>query len=629
MNASSPHRPLLSSSLARKTLCVCLGLLLAYLGWVALRLRVDYFDSYETFLNSRLLAGSGAGPYYWKRPHLFSLLLTPAFLAESLSKIDGSGFVISHLLAICFFAGFLWISYRLFRLFASPPWSSFGVFLLALNPLLVHFAPFAKEDIASAALMTATFFFYLKAERKPGVRNYWLAGLFMTLAGLSRFHFLPIILLILWAHETWQMISRPAGRAANAKRLPVKFYALGLAPVALFLLFIICFYTALKLAPARQALESFFTEFLVIMALNTEKQPAILNYLFLLYSLSLPLAVFAIIGAALDWREHVQNRTFILMWAGLFFLFQTYAISVKESRYLFPIFPPLYLWIVIASRSAWNYCFKQPNSPRLRWIGILLIAVLTTTALARGIKECKKFRDPFYSSDMPGAVSHYAKSLAGPHSIFWIGPYYAQHPKDFVFHPEDKITYIYHLYKHVVQFYAQRPVNALADAQFQDSLPGESAVFVGPNIRQLAKDGDVLIINREPSLYITGTIPSSMKPLLVERVKELKFLRAGKTPEGADHFLSTELPGADVTGSVGADGLALVGAGIPDGHYEVYLQIPLVPSPVPLGFANVRNGSFELIENKLTRGIPIAEVSLLHYDAVRTFPSETSQDLTL
>lgn len=143
-----------------------IGILLFYLGWVAVQLQVNPFDAYSIYLNARGIATGNAVPYYWKRAPFLPIILSPIFFIEKHFHISSFGVVASRLLDVIFFALLLWVAYKIFCLYAKKITALLGVFLLATNRLLVHFAPFSKEDIPGALFTAAAFYFYILSSQK-------------------------------------------------------------------------------------------------------------------------------------------------------------------------------------------------------------------------------------------------------------------------------------------------------------------------------------------------------------------------------------------------------------------------------------------------------------------------------
>ncbi len=82
---------------------------------------------------------------------------------------------------------------------------------------------------------------------------------------------------------------------------------------------------------------------------------------------------------------------------------------------------------------------------------VIFLALIIAFPVRKGIQECVKFNDPVYSLDLAHQASRYAAELAKNNNLFWVGPFYTVHPKDFVFDRENEFAYVYHLHRHVVQ----------------------------------------------------------------------------------------------------------------------------------------------------------------------------------
>ncbi len=595
----------------------------AYLAWVALHLRLDYFDTYEILLNARRIV-SGEGIYYWKRPFIFPLIMSPIFLIEKFTAWNQFSLVACHLFAVLIFALLLQVFYKLLRLHFDRLTALVGTFLFSLNPLLIHAAPFAKEDVCATFFLTSTFYCYLYAERKSRFRYYVFAGLLSTLTMGTRYNLIPVAPAVIFIHECAAVFSGPLKITSKLdQRRLAKAIVLFILPAALFLTLASLFYTTLGLAPFRTSLERFMSDQYLQFLKNVEGVPPSVNYQFLLKAVSWPWLILFVMGLFLTWKSSAAGFLFHITWFIVVFILQTYFIAVKEPRYLFPLFPPFYAVVTLGFLQIIKWLLRKFHSIFAQSLGVGTISLaLIIYPVRMGIAELSKFRDPVYSSDFAGNVSRYAHAVAGTHDndIFWVGHYYPTHPKDYVFHPEDNFTYVYHLFKHVVRFYTRKNVYFLDEIQFFTSSAQNTPIFVGPNIRRFAHDGDVLIINTENSPYSAKTLPAKLKPLTVQRVREVEFEPASSEKAGEPGlFQSSRMRTATIGTLFTPDGFVVRGSGIPDGRYEVILYLPQSTSAVFFSIVDVKNGQFGHIERGVKQDIRPAKIGLLFYDAVKAF----------
>jgi len=196
------------------------------------------------------------------------------------------------------------------------------------------------------------------------------------------------------------------------------------------------------------------------------------------------------------------------------------------------------------------------------------------------LSEGKSFQDPFYRAPFVQAVSQTAETLAGDHEIFWAGGMYSLHPKRFMFHPLDGVGYICHVYSHSVQLYTKgKMVLVIAENNTPIYFPTpERNFYFVAGLGQIAKDGDVCIINPDSGGYNTDYMPPELSPLWVERCRILEFAPPTTEAEGTLRF--TGAGGAvSLTMKPSQGGLLVEGGGIPPGPYELYVRTQNVSVP--------------------------------------------------
>ncbi|HXU83999.1 MAG TPA: hypothetical protein VN914_21540, partial [Polyangia bacterium] len=190
------------------TAAISLAAVVVYLGVVAARLQVDHLDAFRV-----LLGGRGAGA----RAPLLSLI------AAGLPGLRAA-----HLASVAVFALLLVVFHRLLRLHLPPTLAWVGTVALGLQGQLVHAAPMFREDVLATMLATAGLFFYLR----PRAWNLVVAGVLLGLAGAARIELLPLLLVVVVAHEL-------IGLGDEPRRPPVvllRLAALLLVPAAVLLL---------------------------------------------------------------------------------------------------------------------------------------------------------------------------------------------------------------------------------------------------------------------------------------------------------------------------------------------------------------------------------------------------------
>jgi hypothetical protein len=307
-----------------------------------------------------------------------------------------------------------------------------------------------------------------------------------------------------------------------------------------------------------------------------------------------------------------------IAWFGSYFLYQVYFVNLQEARYLFPIFPVLYYWIALGACFVTAKLSSDFVRGKLRLALQLFFCVIVCfmpTKLA--LAELLHFRHPLYTADIPLRVSQYAQNLAGANRIFWIGSFYPLSSATSASELEDSYAYhgyVYHLYKHVVEFYTERKIIHLANVGFVSQDEPADSLFVGPGLLESVREGDVFIIEKDDS-----TTSERRSRLIVQRVRVLRYAPAPSPEPGKQFFVSPDAPGTHIEGSVQAQGYTFFGHGLPDGLYELYVDLPQFDFPIQFAIVRAMNGKFKVAEEELKAPAPFRQVSLLYFDQARSF----------
>jgi hypothetical protein len=580
---------------------------MAYLVIVALRLRIDYFDAYDNLLNARALLHRSADFSALRSP-LFAILLLPGSVAARLAHSPNLAFVLSHLAAVLMLGLLLWFTFALFRLHLRRLTALAGVVLFSWNVLLIGNGPMAKEDIPCTLFLTAAFFFYLKSLRSKRRRDLVIAGLLAGAAPSVRYNLLPIPFIVIGAYELLELALHWRQRGGLGPLL-LKAALLFVLPLAVIFLVPTVVYVAVHRSSLVGAPVQFVRDLLLLQRVaNGFREDAIRNYRFLIESVGWPTLVAVGAGVA----ESIWRRRRIALFFGLWFLtvfvLQTYLIAHKEGRYLMPALPPLYWFAAAGLEAIWTLALALGGragtslvATRFRMATIaaaLIAAAVVSVPLSRAVSALARFQDPVYTADYERQVSGYALNLAGGRPILWVGPYYALHPRDFVFDRQDPYTYVYHFYAQVGGFWFGRGV-APASAHW-------------PTVDEL-RDGEVLIVNPSPQQFDTGNMPRSLPPLVVERLSLQVF-----APQGSG--LWTSASGARIHASNAGSGWQVDGDGLQPGHYDLFVGSP-DPAQHSLTAVTVQGSTFQ---THLDGPADVESVALLRYDAARAFPAPGS-----
>jgi hypothetical protein len=566
---------------------------LVYLVVVAIRLRIDYFDSYQNLLNARILIERGGGTFSILRGPLYPVLLVPGTLVARLPHSPTLALVLSHLLAVLLLGLLLGSTLLLFRL-QLPPLTAWGaVVLLSWNVLIIANGPLAKEDIAGTLFLTAAFGCYLIGRPRPS--PWWLiaAGLLVGAAGSTRYTLLPVPFVVIAGYEAFRFVVDGIHQA-ELRRLALMLVTLFLVPLAVIVVIPTLVYADVHRASLAGAPAQFVRDLLTLRDItNAGQEDALRNYRFLVEAVTWPVLVAALAGVIAAIRRRQGIAVFYGLWFITVFGLQTYVVGHKEARYLIAAFPPIYWFAATGLAAVIQLVSSVGRRRRLAPVaGITLSALLLAVPAAAAVSALSRFQDPVYSGNYEAMVSRYALRLAGNGGLTWVGPYYPIHPRDYVFDRQDPFTFIYHFYWHVVSFWTDRQV-------------GASTTFDG------LRDGDVVILNRAPAGYDTGSMPAQLPPLVVERLKIEAF-----TAAGPDVWASAQ--GGQLQATAQGSGWRVDGAGLTDGNYDLFLSVPGqgTPSLTPV---TIQNGHFEV---SVLGPSLIAKVALVSYDASRSFPPE-------
>ncbi len=599
------QKPIERPSPALPVLLGLIALLLLFLFGVALCLGLDMYDTYEIFLNSRLIAGDPGGWYFPTRAFMTPLIFSPVFFFARHFAADPASFALTacHFVSMVLTTATVWAVYRIFRIHLNRIYSVLGAALLVFNPLIIHAAPISKEDIPGALFTTWTFFFYLRYWKTGRLKYGVLTALFVSITMGTRYNVIPLLPIVMAAHEL--LNPRTKLRLTDFLR---KATLLTLAPTLLWLLVPSLLYFGLGGAEFFEAPGAFISDLYhaSIGAVGSEMgypEYPWENLVFLVRSFSIPVFALALWGMAAAWRRKTPGGLFHGLWLGVFLAFHSFALGHKEARYLFCLFPPLYFFAVLGIMRLVALC----KSPAAR---VAALTVVLGWPAYGAVAECLKFFDPFYRVNFARDVSRYAASLAGSKEIWWLGPFYAMHPREYLFDAEDEVTYLYHVYVHTVRYYTGKPMRGSPMAM-QFSAPGgpQQGVFPPPQQGIRIAEGDAVILNPEPNSYVTKSVPETLKPLIVERAHILEVAQNGDTRLAVRKTtVGTELK----TGNLAA------------GSYAIYFTLSNGQSGTA-GEINMASGQQTRVlpEKILPTGTRITKLWLLSFDSVKLFTAPT------
>jgi hypothetical protein len=555
---------------------------LIWLYGVAFQLKLDYFDSYSVLLNARAIAWFRPEEYFWNRFPLLPIALSPFFKLEQVFFREPFAWVACHSLAVTFYALWVWAVYRLTRLYSSHAHGILCAGLLAANRLVLHFAPFCRDDIPAALLATAGFYFYLRSSQKKGLREPLLAGLCWGLAMMARFTLILPAAVTLALFEagallkSWKSGLRgKAFAAAITRRVALS----ALLPLGLFFIVLSLLYSYLDLAPFFQTPQKIMSEIVLMRELVRSKMESTgETFFFLGQSMTWPVFLAAFAGMGLAWKQKRSEAWPLSFWALGFWFYHSVIIFNKEARYLFPLLPPFYYFAALF----FLQILKKTAGFLSGWrrVGVCVFAMsgFLFLPMQQALSECLRFLNPIYTAGYAQQVSEGAEQLAGERGkIYWAGKLYALHDRDPLFHPDDEYTYLYHVFGHTLMFHTGRWVDGFPQARFVRTVDPETgkvgAMAVGLGVK--LEDGDVLVMNLEPGSYNVRNLPANLSPLLAARVRLLTFNRdSGNAAESHDYRSSDDSQTRLSVHAEAGAGHILSGEGFAPGFYEVYFQSP-------------------------------------------------------
>lgn len=593
----------------------CLAIFLISFG-----ITIDYFDAYKIMNNARAAALGLPGIYSVERSILLPLMLIIPFKLEHTLGIRGLGFTMSHVQAVFFFVLFAISQFSVLRIAFSRNLALLGTCLFTLNPLLLHQAPFAKEDIPSGFFFSLGMIAVYHGLAHKSKRLLLIASLALAAAMAARFNLilLPYLSLVFYYVIDGFYLDKNANALKwKCENIVLKLIFTSVLPISLFLLLTCFTYQAMGASTFWEA------PLLLLRVLHFFKtfysgfQDPLQNFSFIFLSFGLIPSILLVYGLLQGFKVSLRPWLLIIAWSLPFFIMHTFILNQREARYLFPIFPALYFFVIAGFSLLRNrLCSFFPTHKDLVTGSLAFLLLLQPMML--GANEIIKFSDPIYHDNLGGKISQRAALEAGDHNLFWIGNYYPFHPKDYLFHKDDEFTSIYHFYEHVVQFYTGRNCIPFQQAQFMQN-PNSEALFPGPHLGRYVRNNDVLIINEEPSPYATSSIPDTLKPLRLQKTIQVIL---GKVHEDASiiGFSQASLPNVRAQLNKNETPITLNVIGLNENqYYEVYVIAKPDMQPVSFAITESQSGVLSVALPPLTPPKAVQFVMLQTYELLETY----------
>lgn len=473
---------------------------------IAATIRMDYSDSYEIYNNVLALMAGDISGYQINRFFLSVVLMTPFVWLQE--RFFGGDFAMysSRILAPVFYAGTVWFFYRFCSEYLEKRHALWATLLLGLNPLLLRMAVTVKEDLPGLCLAVGAFVCYARSLRTRRVADLLWAGLCIWAASGLRYNQAPIFPPVIALCEIVDVIS---SRRIDMRRWAWVILLCGVLPAVLFVLGSTVVHYFMGLSSMMEAYEVFVMGFQDYLQRSSgSPEPAMEGAELFIASATAPLVVCAAFGARVYWTQRNRQGVLAGAWLCAAAAIGIWMVSHKEARYFLPALPALYFFVPMGmewvGRKVSGY-FGGDAGPKAAVLAMALILWMPAVELTRALAV---YTDPVYTRDVHGELGRLVKDLAGEKgNVYWAGPHFSVYPKNYLYHPKDDYAYIYHIFPHVVEYYSRK----------------RAEILLYEHANKI-KDGDVLIVCREPIAYQSHNAPEEVRPLTVGRVRVKDFL---------------------------------------------------------------------------------------------------------
>ncbi len=545
------------------------GLLGLYLLKVAWRLPIDYWDGYEYLGNALALSGRDVShleiAYIGTRPPFTSLLLAPVLWGYRAAG-GGTALVGVHGVMLAVAALAVWACFRMLRDCFSLPLAAFATLTLALNPLLVHYAPFAMADVPSLLFCALALWLYPRAAARSGKAA---VGLAFALAGafLSKYPALllggaPVLAELLYA-----LVPEKAARATPLlRRLWQAFSNLKLwlsLALSLVLFYGVHVFVFARVFPGKvdpwrhlpTVIETALTT--SIGAFISDPKTEYLSTL--AFGFTPPLLALAVVGAGAALLRRSRQDLVHVVWSALFLGVMSLYVGHKEARYVLPVVPSVLYLQARGLELLWALLRRRVPLP---WAPAAAAVLLLAWPEKQALAELRKFEDPVYSRPFLPEVARWIRdrSTTGDEEIVlmsaaWAYSIYPKNPQPPL--PTDEFYYFHHVNHLGMQYFLDRQVRALqivpmvgATTRLVRDASHHLQLITTPDIAaslQNAPTNELLRLELftdrgftwfHPSGQydvMTPTIPEPPNPLTLEFVQRRTLVRGPAVPNGASY----------------------------------------------------------------------------------------------
>jgi 4-amino-4-deoxy-L-arabinose transferase-like glycosyltransferase len=523
-------------------MCALLAVDLLYLGVVASRLPVDYWDGYEYLMNARTLAGHEYARlhhnYLESRPPLIPLLLAVVLQGYRPGGL-GTSLWGPHLLALALSALSIVALYWLMRQAFSPNGSLVGCLVLAMNPLFIHYAPFVMTDIPAMFLVTLAAVAYLRASQTGRLAFQVFSGAALGAAVSVKYTTLFVVG-GLGLFEVLRVLYPPCSEDPTAPGLGRRAWRLVVSPRPWVVLAVAwaVFYLLHGLAYAR-AMPGVHTLAQIIIVFRNQMggvgkymSDPLFEYLVdLRIAFSLPLCAAALAGMVVAARDRMDVDLLCFGWLVVFFGVITFLIGHKEVRYAFPILPPLIYFVTKGIRAFWTGTEtalswllgrRTDSALRVTLASALVVLAVTAQPAVLAARELARFSDPVYAKPFLPTVARWVldHSAPGQRVLISRGFIYTMYPAEPLFSPYDEFFYFHHIPGAALAYLLDRPL-VQADLVLpvsDDTLPAlvdrfaHSEVMLWSGLRYLDTNGIFLGIEPPDALRLASVDRRTLKP---------------------------------------------------------------------------------------------------------------------
>lgn len=458
------------------------SLYMAYFTYLAVQIKIDYSDTFQTFNNVKYLMGFDTG-FDLIRPIFSGIIFLPGIILDEyftlfsnhLFWIKFTNVVISTaLLGLVYY----WLNVKFNELIALT-----GLFLLAANRIFFHYIPFALSDTLSAFWAFSFFIVYFHARQSNNKFNYYLAAILLLFSALTKY-VMPIYLVPpLIFFECYLMFKKNSSFSRPFKSIHVwiSFILSGIFFITiLFCLALIS--QQFNVNESIQSLNKVLNHYLgASVSGNAYSGQSANEYILaLVNSMSWPVFIFMLIGVIHTIRKGNEEEYYYLFWLFSILLVAMY-IKHKESRYLFAMLPVCYFFVI--KGMLYLVSLKEKYvlvvSPGLLKLTTLIVGLSTVIPVFWNIYlEFNIFNSRAFRSPIMQQVSIQLKDKEKYKYIVWAGSFYAVYPHSKPLHPGDDYYSIYHISPFVLTYFSNRSDVLWTNQKKLPALRNQNILFV-------------------------------------------------------------------------------------------------------------------------------------------------------